>query len=67
MVKARMEGRKIPDEEIQKMKEGMDFDRVAYRKQKSDNPPTMQTGHNEDLTIREEEIKPFVYEIDKKE
>lgn len=59
-----MEGRQIPDEEIESMKEGMDFDRTAYNKEKVENPPTMQTGYNKNLTIKEEKIKPFVYEID---
>lgn len=64
MVRRRMEGREIPDKEVQSMKEGMDFDRTAYKKEKVENPPTMQTGYNKNLTIKEEEIKPLVYEID---
>lgn len=58
-----MIGQKISEEKLKERKEINEANRSQYELNTTEIKPTMQTGYNEDGTIKEEKIKPFMYEL----
>jgi hypothetical protein len=67
MVKPHMIGKEISGEELEKIIQINEANRSQEQLKTIENFPTMQTGYNEDGTIREERIKPYVYELNNKD
>jgi hypothetical protein len=63
MIRTSMKGRELTDEEIKDLKEFRNVSNVAYHKETTVNKPTMQVGYNENGSIKEVEIRPFIYEL----
>ena len=63
MIRTSMKGRELTHDEIKNYKEYTNVSNIAYRKETTVNKPTMQVGYNENSTIKEVEIKPFIYEL----
>jgi hypothetical protein len=64
MIRTSMKGRELTYDEIKNYKEYRNVSNIAYTKETTDNKPTMQVGYNENGSIKEVEIKPFMYELD---
>lgn len=62
-MKRHMIGNNISDEALHERMEINKANRTANKIKTVEIKPTMQTGYNEDGTIKEEEIKPFMYEL----
>ncbi|MBV7275288.1 hypothetical protein [Clostridium thailandense] len=62
-MKRHMIGNNISDEALHKRMEINKANRTTNKIKTVEIKPTMQTGYNEDGTIKEEEIKPFMYEL----
>lgn len=62
-MKRHMIGKQISDEELDKRKEINEANRTIEKIETMEIKPTMQTGYNKDGTIKEKEIKPFIYEL----
>jgi hypothetical protein len=63
MIRTSMKGRELSQEEIKDYKEFTNVSNIAYTKGTTVNKPTMQVGYNENGTIKEVEIRPFIYEL----
>ena len=64
MVRPSMKGRELTEDEIKDYKEYRNVSNIAYHKEATVNRPTTQIGYNENGTIKEVEIKPFIYDIE---
>lgn len=62
-MKRHMIGKEISDERLKEIKELNEANRSMENLKTVDIKPTTQTGYNEDGTIKEEKIKPFIYEV----
>lgn len=60
MSRTSMKGRELTKEEIKNYKEHRNVSNIAYRKEQTINRPTTQIGYNENGTIKEVEIRPFI-------
>ncbi len=58
-----MKGRELTEDEIKNYKEYRNVSNIAYTKESTVNSPTMQVGYNENGSIKEVPIKPFIYEL----
>ena len=59
-----MKGRELGNEEYEEFKYGLDrYVKIEGIDSKLVNIPTIVTGINEGGTIRQEEIKPYAYEV----
>lgn len=58
-----MIGQQISEETLEERKNINEANRSANELNTIKIKPTMQTGYNKDGTIKEEEIKPFMYEL----
>ena len=59
-----IKGRELGNDEYEKFKDGLDrYVKIEGINSKLVNIPTIVTGINDDGTIRQEEIKPYAYEI----
>lgn len=65
-MKRHMIGKKVTEAELNELKEINEANRFSDRRRTEENVPTMQTGLNNDGTIREEEIPPHMYELNGK-
>jgi hypothetical protein len=63
LIRTSMKGRELTDEEIKNYKEFRNVSNIAYMKEPVVNKPTTQVGYNEDGSIKEVEIRPFIYEL----
>jgi hypothetical protein len=63
MTRISMKGRELNKDEIKSYKEFRNVSNIAYTKGTTVNKPTMQVGYNENGTIKEVEIRPFIYEL----
>lgn len=63
MIRTSMQGRELTDEEIKRYKEYRNVSNIAYMKEPVVNKPTTQVGYNENGSIKEVEIRPFIYEL----
>lgn len=66
LVRTSMQGRELTNDEIRNYKEYRNVSNIAYTKETTINKPTMQIGYNENGSIKEVEIRPFVYELNNK-
>lgn len=62
-MKRHMIGQQISKETLVERKNINEANRAADEIKTIEIKPTMQTGYNKDGTIKEEEIKPFMYEL----
>lgn len=62
-MKRHMIGQQISEEKLEEIKDINEANRSADEIKTIEIKPTMQTGYNKDGTIKEEEIKPFMYEL----
>lgn len=62
-VKRQMIGKEVTKRELEELKNINEVNRFPDRRREEKNVPTMQTGLNSDGTIKEEEIQPYIYEI----
>lgn len=59
-----MKGRELGNQEYGKLKDGLEsYVKIQGIDSKLVNIPTVVTGLNDDGTIKQEEIKPYAYEI----
>jgi len=58
-----MIGKEVTKRELEELKSINEVNRFPDRRRLEKNVPTMQTGLNSDGTIREEEIQPYMYEL----
>ena len=58
-----MKGRELTNDEINNYKDHVNVSNIAYRKETTVNKPTTQVGYNENGSIKEVEIKPFIFEL----
>lgn len=65
-MKKHMIGSKISKEELDERMEINEANRSTDKLNTIEIKATMQTGYNEDGTIKEEEIRPFMYELNNK-
>lgn len=65
-MKRHMVGNNISDETLRERININEANRSADKINTVEIKPTMQTGYNEDGTIKEEEIKSFMYELNGK-
>jgi hypothetical protein len=63
MIRTSMKGRELTDEEIKNFKEFRNVSNIAYHKERTINRPTTQVGYNDNGSIKEVEIRPFIYEL----
>ena len=64
MIRTSMKGRELTEDEIKNYKEYRNVSNIAYNKETTVNKPTMQVGYNENGSIKEVEIRPFIYELE---
>lgn len=62
-MKRHMIGQQISEERLREIKDINEANRAADEIKTIEIKPTMQTGYNKDGTIKEEEINPFMYEL----
>ncbi|WML35738.1 hypothetical protein [Clostridium sp. OS1-26] len=62
-MKRHMIGQQISEERLKEIKDINEANRSADEIETIEIKPTMQTGYNKDGTIKEEEIRPFMYEL----
>lgn len=65
-MKQNMRGRELSEDQYKELKSAKEANRSADYIDTIKNVPTMQTGLNDDGTIREEKIAPHIYEINGK-